>query len=399
MTLRGREIILGVGGGISAYKSADLIRRLQDHGFLVTVVPTRSSQNFVGSATWAALSGREVHDDLWSNVHSVPHIDLAKKCDAIVIAPTTADLLSRIATGRADDLLTNIVLASTKPLILVPAMHPEMWLNAAVQENVASLRSRGVVIIEPDEGRMTGSDVGIGRYPESSRIIAVLSAALDVIADLKGVNVLVTAGGTREAIDPVRYIGNNSSGKQGFATAFAAAKRGAKVTLIAANSHEPEIEGITTIRVSTAEEMHRAVLQHFDESHIVVMTAAVADAKPSQTYDQKLEKASYRSIDLTPTVDILKEIGQRKGDRVLIGFAAQTGGDGVAKAIEKYSQKNLDLIYLNDVSGGAIFGSDQTSGTLLTNGEVYEEIATASKLTLADKLLDFAAHKLGLAHD
>ena len=399
MTLRGREIILGVGGGISAYKSADLIRRLQDHGFLVTVVPTRSSQNFVGNATWAALSGREVHDDLWSNVHSVPHIDLAKKCDAIVIAPSTADLLSRIATGRADDLLTNIILASTAPLILVPAMHPEMWLNAAVQANVALLRSRGVVVVEPDEGRMTGSDVGVGRYPESSRIIETLSETLDIKADLKGINVLVTAGGTREAIDPVRYIGNHSSGKQGFATAFAASKRGAKVTLIAANSDEPDIEGVQMLRVSTADQMHRAVTDHFEEANVVIMTAAVADAKPSQANDQKLDKNSYHSIELTPTVDILKEIGQRKGERVLIGFAAQTGEDGLAKAIEKYAQKNLDLIYLNDVSGGAIFGSDQTSGMIVRSGEVVEELHGVSKLTLADKLLDFAAHKLGLAHD
>ena len=399
MTLRGRDIILGVGGGISAYKSADLIRRLQDHGFLVTVVPTRSSQNFVGNATWAALSGREVHDDLWSNVHSVPHIDLAKKCDAIVIAPTTADLLSRIATGRADDLLTNIILASTAPLILVPAMHPEMWLNAAVQANVALLRSRGVVVVQPDEGRMTGSDVGVGRYPESSRIIKTLSETLDIKADLKGINVLVTAGGTREAIDPVRYIGNHSSGKQGFATAFAAAKRGAKVTLIAANSDEPDIEGVEMLRVSTADQMHRAVTDHFEEANVVIMTAAVADAKPLQVNDQKLDKNSYHSIELTPTVDILKEIGQRKGERVLIGFAAQTGEDGLAKAIEKYGQKNLDLIYLNDVSGGAIFGSDQTSGMIVRSGEVVEELHGVSKLTLADKLLDFAAHKLGLAHD
>jgi len=399
MTLRGREIILGVGGGISAYKSADLIRRLQDHGFLVTVVPTRTSQNFVGNATWAALSGREVHDDLWSNVHSVPHIDLAQKCDAILIAPTTADLLSRIATGRADDLLTNIILASTAPLILVPAMHPEMWRNAAVQANVASLRLRGVVVVEPDEGRMTGSDVGVGRYPESSRIIAALSDTLDVKADLKGISILVTAGGTREAIDPVRYIGNHSSGKQGFATAFAAARRGAKVTLIAANSHQPDIEGVTTLRVSTADEMHRSVTDHFDEAKVVIMTAAVADAKPLHSHDHKIDKGSYQRIELARTVDILKEIGQRKGERVLIGFAAQTGEDGVAKAIEKYAQKNLDLIYLNDVTGGAIFGSDETSGMIVTSGEVVEELHAVSKLTLADKLLDFAAHKLGLAHD
>ena len=192
--LRGREIILGVGGGISAYKSADLVRRLQDSGFLVTVVPTRSAANFVGNATWEALSGRPVHDDLWSDISSVPHISLAKKADAIVIAPTTADLLSRIAQGRADDLLTNIVLASTAPLILVPAMHPEMWLNAATQANVTTLRSRGVVVVEPDEGRMTGEDTGIGRYPDSAKIISALDKALLHRADLAGVEILITAG-------------------------------------------------------------------------------------------------------------------------------------------------------------------------------------------------------------
>ena len=391
---RGREVILGVGGGISAYKSADLIRRLQDHGFLVTVVPTRSSQNFVGNATWAALSGRAVYDDLWSDVHSVPHISLAKSADAIVIAPTTADLLARIAQGRADDLLTNILLATTSPILLVPAMHPEMWLNAATQANVATLRSRGIVVLDPDEGRMTGSDTGIGRYPESSKIIGALNDLLSSKADLIGRTVLVTAGGTQEPIDPVRYIGNRSTGKQGYAVAYAAAARGATVTLIAANSHEEPIEGITTLHVQSADQMHKAVLEHFDQSNIVVMTAAVADAKPLHQADLKIEKASYHSIELTPTVDILKDLGERKQSQILVGFAAQTGDGALEKATEKYRNKKLDLIYVNDVSGGAIFGSDQTSGSIVDGSGVIEELSGVSKVTLAHKLLDLANDKL-----
>jgi len=391
---RGREVILGVGGGISAYKSADLIRRLQDHGFLVTVIPTRSSQNFVGNATWAALSGRAVYDDLWSDVHSVPHISLAKSADAIVIAPTTADLLARIAQGRADDLLTNILLATTSPILLVPAMHPEMWLNAATQANVATLRSRGIVVLDPDEGRMTGSDTGIGRYPESPKIINALNDLLSSKADLIGRSVLVTAGGTQEPIDPVRFIGNRSTGKQGYAVAYAAATRGASVTLIAANSHEEAIEGITTIHVQSADQMHKAVLENFDQSNIVVMTAAVADAKPLHQADLKIEKVSYHSIELTPTVDILKELGDRKKSQILVGFAAQTGDGAIAKAREKYLNKKLDLIYVNDVSGGAIFGSDQTSGSILDGIGIVEEVAGVSKVTLAHKLLDLASDKL-----
>jgi len=391
---RGREVILGVGGGISAYKSADLIRRLQDHGFLVTVIPTRSSQNFVGNATWAALSGRPVYDDLWSDVHSVPHISLAKSADAIVIAPTTADLLARIAQGRADDLLTNILLATTSPILLVPAMHPEMWLNSATQANVATLRSRGIVVLDPDEGRMTGSDTGIGRYPESPKIINALNDLLSSKADLIGRSVLVTAGGTQEPIDPVRFIGNRSTGKQGYAVAYAAAARGATVTLIAANSHEEAIEGITTIHVQSADQMHKAVLEHFDQSNIVVMTAAVADAKPLHQADLKIEKTSYNSIELTPTVDILKDLGDRKKSQILVGFAAQTGDGAIAKAREKYLNKKLDLIYVNDVSGGAIFGSDETSGSIMDGSGVVEELAGVSKVTLAHKLLDLASHKL-----
>jgi len=226
-----REIVLGVGGGISAYKSCELVRRLQDHGFLVSVIPTRSSLNFVGRATWEALSGRPIQDEMWNNVHEVPHIALAKKAAAIVIAPATADLIARIALGRADDMLTNVVIASNAPLIIVPAMHSEMWLNKATVANVALLRDRGVIVMEPAIGKLTSGDVGVGRYPEISEIIPVVEKATNHNSDLLGKTVLVSAGGTREQIDPVRYIGNKSSGKQGIAIAIAAASRGAKVSL------------------------------------------------------------------------------------------------------------------------------------------------------------------------
>ncbi len=233
---RGREIVLGVGGSISAYKSCDLLRRLQEQGFLITVVPTRASLNFVGVATWEALSHRAVADDLWNNVQEVPHVALGKKADAVVIAPATADLIARIAQGRADDLLTNIVLTATCPIIIVPAMHTEMWLNEATKLNVKTLRSRGFIVIDPEVGKLTGEDVGAGRYPKSKVIVQATQDALKSKADYLGKKVLISAGGTREAIDPVRYIGNRSSGKQGYALAYAAAKRGAEVTLVAANA-------------------------------------------------------------------------------------------------------------------------------------------------------------------
>jgi phosphopantothenoylcysteine decarboxylase/phosphopantothenate--cysteine ligase len=247
MTLLGRELILGVGGGISAYKSADLLRRLQDVGFGVSVIPTRASLNFVGSATWEALSGRPVNQNLWENVHEVPHVKRAREANLILIAPATADLIAKISGGIADDLLTNVVSAASCPIVLVPAMHPEMWLSAANQENVAILRSRGVLVIEPDEGRMTGDDFGVGRYPEVSRIISEVSSFAEIKSDLLGKKVLITAGGTREAIDPVRYIGNHSSGKQGYEVAVAARNRGAQVVLISANSSLQDPPGVQVI--------------------------------------------------------------------------------------------------------------------------------------------------------
>ncbi|CAB4584131.1 MAG: bifunctional phosphopantothenoylcysteine decarboxylase/phosphopantothenate--cysteine ligase CoaBC [Actinobacteria bacterium] len=396
MPPRGRELILGVGGGIAAYKSADLLRRLQDHGFLITVVPTRASLNFVGKATWEALSGREVHEDLWKNVSSVPHISLARSADAIVIAPATADLIAKIATGRADDLLTNIVSASASPIILVPAMHPEMWLNPATIENVKILRSRGLLVIDPDEGRLTGADSGPGRFPTSERIVHEVEDFLGSKADLQGVTVLVSAGGTREPIDAVRYLGNLSSGKQGYALAYAAAKRGAKVLLVAANCEQPDIEGVTTIHVKTAAEMLEALSANFASAQVLIMSAAVADFRPSISSDQKIDKSELASLTLIENPDILKTLTARRlQGQVIIGFAAQTGEGGSEKAMAKLKAKGLDAIYVNDVSGGAIFGEELTNGSILDSDGTISTVATTSKDSLAHLLLDVARNKLG----
>ena len=396
---RGRKLILGVAGGISAYKSCDLLRRLQDEGFIVDVIPTAASLNFVGKATWQALSGRKVITDLWSDVETVPHISMAKESDLIVIAPTTADLLAKLASGLADDLLTNIVLASTAPKILVPAMHPEMWLNPATVANVKLLQERGFFIITPDEGRMTGSDIGIGRYPESSRIISEINLHVMSSADLKGKKILITAGGTREPIDPIRFIGNRSSGKQGFALAMAAASRGAQVHLVSANTDLPIIEGITTTYVETAEQMASVLQIEFPHSDALIISAAVADARVANYSDQKIRKESLNQVDLEKNPDILKTLsGIKKIGQIIVGFAAETSADITTleqSGHEKLLSKSLDLIYVNNVSGGAIFGSDQTQGLIIDNQKKVIQVPEISKDTLSDILLDQLVSKLG----
>lgn len=396
---RGRKILLGVSGGISAYKSCDLLRRLQDHGFVVDVVPTQASLNFVGKSTWEALSGKKVATDLWQDVEKVPHISMAKENDLIVIAPTTADLLAKLASGRADDLLTNIVLASIAPKVLVPAMHTEMWLNPATVENVQTLRSRGFIVVEPDEGRMTGMDTGIGRYPESSKIIDAVNAALAVASDLVGKKVLITAGGTREPIDPVRFIGNRSSGRQGFALAMAAASRGAQVHLVAANTDLPNIEGITITSVETAEQMLAVLDLEFPHCDALIMSAAVADARVVDYSDSKIGKEKLSTLSLVRNPDILKSLSSvKKPGQIMIGFAAETESDVKAlkdSAAEKLASKSLDIIYINDVSGGAVFGSESTRGLIVDKDRNVIEVPEISKDTLSDILLDQLVSKLG----
>ena len=394
MKLQGREVILGVGGGIAAYKSCDLLRRLQDRGYAITVVPTPSSLNFVGSATWEALSGRPVTTQVWESVHTVPHISLAERADFLLIAPATADLIARIAMGRADDLLTNLVLASDVPKMIVPAMHPSMWLDPATVANVQTLRSRGFVVLDPEVGRLTGKDVGAGRFPETATIIANFEEMTGQSQDLAGVNVLITAGGTREPIDPVRFIGNRSSGKQGIALAIAARNRGAKVTLIAANCETSQLRGIDVIQAETTAQMQLHLGEQFDHCNILIMSAAVADARPTHVSDGKIKKMALTTIELTTNPDLLSELASRKGNRVLVGFAAETS-DHLKEARRKLDSKGLDVIYVNDVSGGAIFGQDTTMGTIVVRNEADIAVKEVSKDALSNTLLDHAIRQLG----
>ena len=396
-----REVILGVGGGIAAYKSCDLLRRLQDQGFGVTVIPTPSSLNFVGSATWEALSGRPVTTTVWEKVDEVRHVSLGSSADFIIIAPATADLIARIAQGRADDLLTNTVLASAAPKLIVPAMHPAMWSNLATQGNVQLLRDRGFFVMDPDHGRLTGKDVGVGRFPETSRILAEFNAIANPVHDLLGRKVLVTAGGTREPLDPIRYIGNRSSGKQGYSIARAASRRGADVTLILANSELPDPSGIRCVRVSTAEEMFSEVEKEFDQCDVLVMSAAVADAKPSQVSETKIKKGSLTSIELASNPDIVATVASRKKNQIVIAFAAETSLD-VEEGKRKLLSKSADILFLNDIAGNEIFGSDQNQGVILIAGDASKagsvqeiNVDRTDKDTLADLLLDQALHRLG----
>jgi phosphopantothenoylcysteine decarboxylase/phosphopantothenate--cysteine ligase len=394
MSQLGPEIVLGVGGGIAAYKSCELLRRLQDRGYQVTVVPTPSSLNFVGKATWEALSGRPVNVQVWENVHTVPHISLAEQSVYFVIAPATADLIARLAAGRADDLLTNLVLASNSPKMLVPAMHPSMWLDPATVANVQTLRNRGFKVMDPEVGRLTGSDEGQGRFPETASIVKEFDELTGNISDLVGKRVLVTAGGTRENIDPVRFIGNRSSGKQGIAIALAAKKRGALVHLIAANIDEKDVRGIQTTHVVSTQEMHEALTEQFPQCDILIMSAAVADARPKLVSFEKIKKTLLGTIELTPNTDLIAEMSKSKTTQLMIGFAAETR-DHLQEARRKMESKGLDLIYVNDVSGGAIFGKDKTMGTILTRNGADIAVKEVSKDALGNLLLDQAIRQLG----
>ena len=393
-----REIVLGVGGGIAAYKACDVLRRLQDLDFSVTVVPTPSSLNFVGSATWEALSGKAVTTQVWENVEEVKHVSLADTAEAIIIAPVTADLFARLAQGRADDLLTNVISASKAPKFLVPAMHPQMWLNETTQENVRVLKSRGFAVMQPDTGRLTGDDSGVGRFPETSEIISNFLEHIGSVQDLKGKKFLISAGGTREAIDPVRYIGNRSSGKQGAAIAAEARNRGASVTLVLANSNLADIAGIECIRVETAQEMHSALKERMSDCDVLVMTAAVADAKPAHLATDKIKKSEFNSIELVSNADILADLSsQAKDSQVIVGFAAETTRIE-EHGLQKLKSKKLDFIYVNDVSEGAIFSSDSSEGYLLSADGQSTHIAQTSKAKVARVILDNVVSRLSYAN-
>ena len=393
MPKRISKVILGVGGGIAAYKSCDLLRRMQERNYDVTVVPTPSSLNFVGTATWEALSGKKVTTQVWESVDEVRHVKLAAENDLILISPATADLIARIAMGRADDLLTNLVLASDAVKVLVPAMHPNMWNNAATVANIALLQERGFHVMRPATGRLTGTDSGVGRLPDTSEILSYLASVIADEQDLLGKRVLVTAGGTREAIDPVRFIGNRSSGKQGYAIAHAALDRGAEVTILSANVNLPDPVGALVVRVESTKDLEIELERYFSNSDLLVMAAAVADARPAQVGTEKLKKDSYREISLVENPDLVAQISQQKQQQVIVGFAAETSLN-VEEATRKLLAKGLDLIYLNDVSTGEIFGSDSTQGVFVTSEGKEIPVSKSNKATLANQLLDLIKDKL-----
>ena len=393
-----REIVLGVGGGIAAYKACELLRRLQDLDFSITVVPTPSSLNFVGAATWEALSGRSVSTEVWQDVDKVKHVSLAHQAEAIIIAPTTADLLARLVQGRADDLLTNVVSASSKPKFLVPAMHPQMWLNPTTQANVEILKSRGFAVMQPATGRLTGEDSGVGRFPESQQIIAAFLEHIGSTQDLLGKRILISAGGTRESIDPVRYIGNRSSGKQGEALAIEARNRGAYVTMVLANSNIADVAGIQTLRVETAAQMHGALKENMHDCDVLIMAAAVSDARPTSVAQEKIKKADLQSIDLVSNLDILKDLSaDAKDSQIIVGFAAETT-DLENLGLAKLKSKKLNLIYVNDVSNGAVFASDQSAGFLISDDGQSTYIEQTSKAKVARNILDKVVSRLSYAN-
>ncbi|MGC5054285.1 bifunctional phosphopantothenoylcysteine decarboxylase/phosphopantothenate--cysteine ligase CoaBC [Micromonospora sp. DT48] len=395
------RVVLGVGGGIAAYKACELLRLFTESGHQVRVVPTAAALRFVGAPTWAALSGQPVAEDVWSDVHEVPHVRLGQQADLVVVAPTTADLLARAAHGLADDLLSNTLLTARCPVLLAPAMHTEMWEHPATVANVATLRARGVRVIEPAVGRLTGVDTGKGRLPEPAEIFAVarriLARGADAPADLTGRRVVVTAGGTREPLDPVRFLGNRSSGKQGYAFARAALARGARVTLISANVSLPDPAGADLVRVGTTGELREATLSAAADADVVVMAAAPADFRPATYAPGKIKKSddgTAPTIELVTNPDIAAELGQRRRpEQVLVVFAAETD-DAEANGRAKLARKRADLIVINEVGPDKVFGADTNAATVISVDGSVTRIPERSKEDLADRVWDLAVARL-----
>ncbi|RAO47078.1 bifunctional phosphopantothenoylcysteine decarboxylase/phosphopantothenate--cysteine ligase CoaBC [Micromonospora saelicesensis] len=395
------SIVLGVGGGIAAYKACELLRLFTESGHRVRVVPTASALRFVGAPTWAALSGQPVADDVWTDVHEVPHVRLGKQADLVVVAPTTTDLLAKAAHGLADDLLTNTLLTARCPVLLAPAMHTEMWEHPATVANVATLRSRGVRVIEPAVGRLTGADTGKGRLPDPAEIFAVAGRLLargdSAPADLAGRRVVVTAGGTREPLDPVRFLGNRSSGKQGYAFARAAVARGARVTVISANVGLADPAGVDLIRVGTTAELREATVKAAAEADAVVMAAAPADFRPATYATGKIKKSDdgvAPTIELVTNPDIAAELGQRKRPgQVLVVFAAETG-DAEANGRAKLARKRADLIVVNEVGPDLVFGADTNTVTVIGADGSVSRLPEQAKEAVADAVWDLVVARL-----
>jgi phosphopantothenoylcysteine decarboxylase / phosphopantothenate---cysteine ligase len=393
--LAGRRILLGVTGGIAGYKAAYLARLLGERGAEVQVLMTPAARRFVGPDTFAALTGRPVHSEVFEHTDEVLHVRLAHEADAAVVAPATANVLAKLAIGLADDLLTSTLLELSTPVVVAPAMHTGMWESPATRENVRTLRSRGVRIVGPSEGSLAAGDEGMGRMADPEEIAEALQAALSGGGDLTGRRVIVTAGPTYEPIDAVRFVGNRSSGKMGFAIATEAAARGAAVTLVAGPTHLPDPAGVEVVRLETADEMRREVLSRFQEVDAVVKAAAVGDFRPASPTTKKLKKeAGVPEVRLEPTPDILKELGERKGHRVLIGFAAETG-DLASAGRRKLQEKNLDLIVVNRVGEeGTGFGADTNRAMILARDGDDEPPREWTKRELAAAICDRLAKTL-----
>ncbi|WP_405678910.1 bifunctional phosphopantothenoylcysteine decarboxylase/phosphopantothenate--cysteine ligase CoaBC [Streptomyces sp. NBC_01511] len=398
------KVVLGVSGGIAAYKACELLRRLTESGHDVRVVPTASALHFVGAATWSALSGHPVSTEVWSDVHEVPHVRIGQSADLVVVAPATADLLAKAAQGMADDLLTNTLLTARCPVVFAPAMHTEMWEHPATRANVATLRERGAVVIEPAVGRLTGVDTGKGRLPDPD---AILEACRRVLArgvtapDLAGRHVVVSAGGTREPLDPVRFLGNRSSGKQGYALARTAAARGARVTLIEANTGLPDPAGVDVVRVGTAVQLREAVLKAAADADAVVMAAAVADFRPASYAEGKIKKKDGEEpapIVLVRNPDILAEIGAARArpGQVIVGFAAETD-DVLANGRAKLRRKGCDLLVVNEVGERKTFGAEESEAVILAADGGETPVPYGPKEALADTVWDLVVPALGSA--
>ena len=403
------SIVLGVSGGVAAYKAALLLRLFTEAGHDVRVVPTPGALHFVGAATFEALSGNPVTTDVWSDVSEVAHVRIGQSAELVVVAPATADLLARAAAGRADDLLTATLLTARCPVVFAPAMHTEMWLHPATQDNVATLRRRGAVVLPPAVGRLTGPDSGPGRLPEPADIAALALVVLEqgagaLAADLAGRRVVISAGGTREPLDPVRYLGNRSSGRQGWALARVAAARGADVVLVAANVDLPAPFGVRVVPVGTAEELRTAMLAEAQEADVVVMTAAVADFRPGTVAPTKLKKGSAAEPSAVPLVrnpDVLAElVTKRAPGQLVVGFAAETGddeGDVLAHGRAKLARKGCDLLVVNDVSAGLAFGRPDNAAVLLAADGAVTEIPRGSKDAVAAGVWAAVAPRLARA--
>ncbi|WP_150254814.1 bifunctional phosphopantothenoylcysteine decarboxylase/phosphopantothenate--cysteine ligase CoaBC [Nocardiopsis deserti] len=397
-------MVLGVGGGIAAYKVCELLRRLTESGHRVRVVPTAEALRFVGEPTWAALSGQPVATGVWDGVHEVPHVRIGQEADLVFVAPATANILARAAAGLADDLLTNTLLTARCPVVFAPAMHTEMWEHPATQANVATLRSRGAVVLDPAVGRLTGADTGRGRLPEPSELFEAARLVLRrgaAVPDLAGRRVVVSAGGTREAVDPVRFLGNHSSGKQGYALARTAAARGADVTLVAANVSLPDPAGVRVVRAGSAVELAEAMEAERVGADAIVMSAAVADFRPVASAASKIKKrpgAAPAPIELAENPDILAGlVASRDAEglaQTVVGFAAETD-DVIANGRAKLARKGCDLLVVNQVGGGRAFGTEDNQAVILGSDGTAVDVPTGPKEDLADRIWDLILPRLG----